>query len=569
MEKHVRPSTLRTVLLRVAAIVLLAALFAGNAAAGHLPSGGSERPLGVPPTSNVETVTSSTHPWPMFRHDLRHTAESPYTGPAAPGLLWRYRTGAAVRSSPAVAADGTIYVGSDNGYLYALNSVGSLKWRYLTGDAVESSPAIGTDGCVYVGSNDRRLYAINPNGTLRWRYATGGAVRSSPAIGSDGTVYVGSDEGYLYAIRSDGTLRWRHSTNTLPPYPQLYSSPAIAADGTIYVATGRDAYLYAINPDGSRKWGNFMASKASWGSPAVDSAGAVYVGSDAGCLHAYAADGAHKWSCTDLGYGAYPSSPAISGGFIYIAADTTSVWPSMSGGRLYAFSLADPSSKWSFGVSAPVRSSPAVDAAGTAYFGADDGCVYAIWSGGRLKWRYLTGDDVYSSPAIGADGTVYVGSNDGCLYALGDNAPPQNYNLWPDHGGRPAGRRVNFTATYRDLDGWRDLSQVFLHIGSSTAKRRNCRLRYDVRRDKMYLLNNTATAWLGGFAPGSPRVIRNRQCTLSCSKSTVRKSGRTVKVTWNLVFRTLFRGRKNSYMQAVDNAGARTPFQKMGTWRVK
>jgi hypothetical protein len=149
------------------------------------------------------------------------------------------------------------------------------------------------------------------------------------------------------------------------------------------------------------------------------------------------------------------------------------------------------------------------------------------------------------------------------------NYPPENFNLWPDHGGRPAGRRVNFTGTYRDLDGWRDLSQAFLHIGSTTAKRNNCRLRYDVRRNEMYLLNNTGRGWLGGFTPGSPRVIRNRQCTLSCANSAVLTSGRTVKVTWNLVFRTSFRGTKNSYMQAVDIPGARTALQKMGTWRVK
>jgi eukaryotic-like serine/threonine-protein kinase len=65
---------------------------------------------------------------------------------------------------------------------------------------VESSPAIGADGTVYVGSDDNKLYAINPDGSLKWTYITGDYVRSSPAIGANGTVYVGSYDGKLYAI---------------------------------------------------------------------------------------------------------------------------------------------------------------------------------------------------------------------------------------------------------------------------------------------------------------------------------------------------------------------------------
>ena len=67
-----------------------------------------------------------------------------------------------------------------------------------------SSPAIGSDGTVYVGSWDNKLYAINgKSGVKLWEFETGGSVNSSPAIGSDGTVYVGSDDKKLYAIKTD------------------------------------------------------------------------------------------------------------------------------------------------------------------------------------------------------------------------------------------------------------------------------------------------------------------------------------------------------------------------------
>ena len=69
---------------------------------------------------------------------------------------------------------------------------------------MRSSPAIGSDGTVYVGSDDKKLYAINgKSGVKLWEFETGGFVNSSPAIGSDGTVYVGSNDHKLYAIKTD------------------------------------------------------------------------------------------------------------------------------------------------------------------------------------------------------------------------------------------------------------------------------------------------------------------------------------------------------------------------------
>ncbi len=69
---------------------------------------------------------------------------------------------------------------------------------------MESTPAIGSAGTVYVGSWDKTLYAINgKTGVKQWEIDTGGVVRSSPAIGPDGTVYVGSSDKKLYAFRTD------------------------------------------------------------------------------------------------------------------------------------------------------------------------------------------------------------------------------------------------------------------------------------------------------------------------------------------------------------------------------
>jgi outer membrane protein assembly factor BamB len=105
-----------------------------------------------------------------------------------------------------VGADGTIYVGSDDHNLYALNPDGTQKWTFATGGTVFSSPAVGADGKIYVGSDDHNVYALNPDGTQKWKFATNGRVMSSPAVGADGTIYVGSTisvgstDGNVYAL---------------------------------------------------------------------------------------------------------------------------------------------------------------------------------------------------------------------------------------------------------------------------------------------------------------------------------------------------------------------------------
>ena len=85
--------------------------------------------------------------------------------------------------------------------------IGTPIWEFETGSYVFSAPAIGSEGTVYVGSYDGKLYALSgKSGVKLWEFKTGGVVSSSPAIGSDGTVYVGGGGRggkKLYAIKTD------------------------------------------------------------------------------------------------------------------------------------------------------------------------------------------------------------------------------------------------------------------------------------------------------------------------------------------------------------------------------
>ena len=64
-------------------------------------------------------------------------------------------------------------------------------------------PAIGDDGTVYFGTEDNKLYAVDgKTGTKKWEFETGGSV-SSPVIGDDGTLYIASGDKKVYAIKTD------------------------------------------------------------------------------------------------------------------------------------------------------------------------------------------------------------------------------------------------------------------------------------------------------------------------------------------------------------------------------
>ena len=151
--------------------------------------------------------------------------------------------GAGSYSSPALGTDGTIYIGSEDHNLYAIDGkTGTKKWVYKT-QGIVSSPVVGSDGTVYVGSQDHCLYAVDGRtGKKRWAYETGASINSSPTIGNDGTVYVGSQDHKLYALDiRTGRKKWAFSTGG-----GIEASPAVAPDGTVYVCS-ENGRLYALS----------------------------------------------------------------------------------------------------------------------------------------------------------------------------------------------------------------------------------------------------------------------------------------------------------------------------------
>ncbi|MCE5270023.1 PQQ-binding-like beta-propeller repeat protein, partial [bacterium] len=208
-----------------------------------------------------------------------------------PNVIWSFKTGGAVLSSPAVDYVGTILFGSNDGNLYALNPNGTLKWKYTTGGAVVSSPAAGANGEVYVGSCDGYIYAIGPTGSLLWRFQTGGEVLASPALATDGTVYCGSSDGKMYALDNGGNLRWAYQTGAA-----IWSSAAIDLNGRLYFGSN-DSKIYALQSDGSLAW-SYTTGGPVISSPTIDLIhGAAYVGSSDSLIYAFGVNGGSpRWT---------------------------------------------------------------------------------------------------------------------------------------------------------------------------------------------------------------------------------------------------------------------------------
>jgi outer membrane protein assembly factor BamB len=138
--------------------------------------------------------------------------------------------------SPAIDRNGNIFGGSFyGGGFSALDSKGNHLWDGSCG-SIEGSPVIANDGTIYIGSRNNYLYALNPDGSRKWRYKTRGRIAASPVIGDDGTLYVTTQDArrdVLYAISAEGKLLWKHKFVSLEE--TTYGSPVMDQNGILYV----------------------------------------------------------------------------------------------------------------------------------------------------------------------------------------------------------------------------------------------------------------------------------------------------------------------------------------------
>ncbi|MEM9160042.1 MAG: PQQ-binding-like beta-propeller repeat protein [Verrucomicrobiota bacterium] len=253
-------------------------------------------------------------------------------------LIWEFVTSSLVYASPAVAEDGSIYFGSSDGFLYALNSNGTLKWELEVGGELDSSPAIDDAGIVYVGANEGKVCAIEPDGEVLWSTETpsefGAFSRdigfiSSPLITATGKVIIGCQNHYVYCMdSSDGTIEWKFETDG------IIEGSCVEGMGRSCLVSGRDGYLYSLDWDGNLNW-KVEVGENYYSSPCVDGMGRIYVGSVDGngdkFIAVYSSDGIKRWE-TQVG-SFVDSSPTIGlNGVLYVGNNDN---------KLYAIQGAD------------------------------------------------------------------------------------------------------------------------------------------------------------------------------------------------------------------------------------
>jgi outer membrane protein assembly factor BamB len=325
-------------------------------------------------------------------------------------VLWTYDLGPWITSAPALAPDGTLYVGTDAGLSAVTNNgvMASNKWTFPAGRG--GAPAIALDGTIYFGSEDRHLYAVNSDGTQKWAFTFREITPTPPAIAHDGTLYVSGD-GILYALTPAGATKWAYTN-----YNNGVGSPILGADGTVYVGSGGGGVFYAFSPSGTVKWSFNPGNGASIAdSAAIGSGGTIFFTS--GRLNAITPQGVRLWVTTN---DFSTSSPVVGqNGTVYVEGSGHTLCAVNSGGEL----------QWEFpgdGKRYNPPATPAIDSAGVLYYCVSNS-VLAVNAQGQLLWTVFGGYSmagVYlatTSPVIGPDGTIYAGMGSKMYAIAGTN----------------------------------------------------------------------------------------------------------------------------------------------------
>lgn len=360
--------------------------------------------LGVVIAICIYCLAQSRDEWVQFRGDSQLTGVSAAVLPKTLKVLWTYEAGDSVESSAAIAG-GSVFVGSQGGYLIALDlQKGGLKWKYPTKEGIgESSPAVA-NGIVYVGDLGGILHAVDAgSGKMLWTFKTASEIKSSPVLVDD-KLLIGSYDGNLYCLAArTGKLVWKFQTDNY-----VHSTPSVAG-GLTYIA-GCDEVFRGI--------------RISDGQQAFEIPAAGYIAASPALAgdHAYFGTFSNEVLGVDLRarkilwhyehperHFPFYSSAAVWGDRVVL------------GGRdkyVHCINAKTGKAIWTFLTKARVDSSPAI-AGDRVYIGSGDGRFYVLdLAKGAKIWEFNAGGPISVSPAVAA-GHIVIGTQDGRIYCFG------------------------------------------------------------------------------------------------------------------------------------------------------
>jgi outer membrane protein assembly factor BamB len=342
--------------------------------------------------------------WPMFRGSsaLWGIAVTPLPTPLK--LRWSYQAKDSIESSAAIV-DGTVYVGSMDGSLHAIDlATGKLRWQYQTAGPVgESSPCVFS-GIVYVGDWNGILHAVEAaTGEVRWTFKTDGEIKSSPnRLG--GRIYFGSYDQNLYCLSAaTGALVWKYQTEG-----PVHGTPAIDKD-KVYIS-GCDETFRAIDAATGKQVFALPLGAYTGASAAVrdDQAFVGTFGNEV--LGIDLKRSVVRWTY---------KHPTRNFPFYSSAALTAD--RVILGGRdkiVHCLDRSTGKAVWTFTTRARVESSPLISG-NRVFIGSSDGILYELdLATGKKTWEFTAGAPLAASPAA-AQGALVIGSQDGVLYCFG------------------------------------------------------------------------------------------------------------------------------------------------------
>jgi outer membrane protein assembly factor BamB len=399
--------TILAVAIVTGALILIAIMITGRCRPAE-----SKKPVAVP---RPQLPLADNGSWPMFHCTQNLAGRAEGTLPDSMVLIWKFKTGGEVKSSPAIRLagkptieNGLVFAGSADANVYAIDlKNGRQVWAYKTGDAVEAAPCVPGDS-VFIGSSDDFLYALDAKtGQLKWKYQTGGKIMGAAnwTPSPDGhTIWllVGSYDNKLHCVDSaTGKAVWTYETGSY-----VNGSPAVGEGKVIF--GGCDAMIHVVSVADGKMLTQIDTGSYIAGSAAIVG-GRVYVGNyDNVLLCGDIASSKVLWKYTG-GTSPIFSSPAVSEGAVVFGCRDK---------RVHCVSSDNGKPVWTFQTSGEVDSSPAI-CGDKVVVGSSDGRLYMIrLSDGKQVWSYEVGQPITSSPAV-AGGMVVVGSDDGFIYAFG------------------------------------------------------------------------------------------------------------------------------------------------------
>jgi outer membrane protein assembly factor BamB len=193
-----------------------------------------------------------------------------------------------VMTSPAVAPDGRVFLGSQDHHAYALTPQGGPLWAVDLGADVDGAPVLGDDGAVYVGTDGDEVVRLDAgDGHVVWRRKVGGFVRGTLSMTRGGDVAAGvygptPREVVLEA--SSGDVRWKFPIQGTGAREFGVHGGAIEDAAGALVFGAQDDSVYAIDSSGEILW-SFMTGGDVDAPVTMLSDGSVVFGSDDGKVY--------------------------------------------------------------------------------------------------------------------------------------------------------------------------------------------------------------------------------------------------------------------------------------------